>query len=267
MDISSCKLKSKIVFFVLVALIMGLPVACAPGEQQTSDSQLLSNASTSSHDTFCVSKHVRDFIKLNSERREAYALLSAGRSLSISRKMIAYEHAALVTLPLIEYPALEYQNRGVPLLCLDVVPVSETPSHIEALRIPDKPFEFFDGGALALNLLKHRLTWNEISLEAELDSALRKLSNDLNYNCLLRHFVESTLRTVRLTPKYRALSKKRGLKDPSNILSAFINSQILFFASASELDKQAAALQSEGIPILCNDLPVIPVEVSNLLNE
>ncbi|MFZ9521156.1 MAG: hypothetical protein ACO3A4_11835 [Silvanigrellaceae bacterium] len=244
-----------------------LTAACRSGGPSVNDAQILYTSPATFVESYCVSNHVREFINLNEERSKRYAELSDNRSLSISKKLIAYERIALATLPLIENQALKYQRAGVPLLCLDVVAMHSTPNMNENLKIPSKPFMYFDGGALSKKLLTQQLVGNEVLLEKELENALARLNENHSYNCLLRHFVESTLRTVRLVPKYRAASKKRGLPNPSLILSAYINSQILFFGTATQLDLEAAPLQSEGIPVLCDDVPPIPLDVSELLND
>ena len=259
--------QAKSVARLITPCLILLTPACRPESEVANVSQLLSNSSTTAPEFFCVSKHVREFINLNSERSQRYAILSHGRSLSISNKLIAFERGALATLPLIENQALTYQRRGVPLLCLDVIATHETLDIVESQTLPSKPFQPFDGGALSKDLFRYRFSGKEEMLESSLEEALHKLNENSHYNCLLRHFVESTLRTVRLVPKYRLASRKRGLTDPSGILSTYINSQILFFFSAAALDKEAAPLQSKGVPILCNDLPAIPVDVSQLLNE
>jgi hypothetical protein len=228
----------------------------SPGEENAA--KVSESSATATH---CVSTHIREAITLNTERKPLYAKVSSNRSAAISTELMTMEWSMLASLPLIELPARAYQKKGIPILCLDVVSMSETPAFVERLDKPTSPFVPFDGLALSKSLMTTRLQYDERKLEEQLVAALAELETNRRFNCLARHFVESILRSVRLLPRYRAMSREQGLAEPNTILGTYINSQIASLAVASGIDHHAAPLQSEGIPILCNDVPPIPTEV------
>lgn len=217
-----------------------------------------------SEQTRCISRHIHEAIALNSERLPLYASASGGRSKAISQALLNLEKLVLATLPLIEKPAEKYQERGIPLFCLDVVPMSDTPAFIERVEPSEDSYVAFDGLRLSLALARSIVTRNSTKLEWQLEQALEVLNERKNFNCLTRHLVESILRSVRLTPMYRQMSSEAGLRDPAYLLRILINTQISALGLASHLDAQAAGLNAEGIPVICNDLPHIETDLEKI---
>ena len=84
---------------------------------------------------------------------------------------------------------------------------------------------------------------------------------------MTRHLLESILRSVRLTPVYQQMSAEKGLGDPGYLLRILINTQISALGLASHLDAQAAELNAEGIPVICNDLPHIETNLNEILGD
>lgn len=215
----------------------------------------------------CISHHIHEAIALNSERLPLYAAASDGRSVAISQALLNLEKLVLATLPLIEKPAEKYQERGIPLFCLDVVPMSDTPAFIERVETSEDSYVAFDGLSLSLALARSVVTKNDSQLEYQLGEALAVLAENKRFNCLTRHLVESILRSVRLTPMYRQMSSEAGLRDPAYLLRILINTQISALGLASHLDAQAAGLNAEGIPVICNDLPHIETDLEKVLAD
>lgn len=258
-----------------IAAVLGLKsviVACggnvANVSAHTSSSALsfVASIQSQSFETRCISKHIHEAIALNQERLPLYAAVSEGRSRAISRALLNLENLVLATLPLIERPAEKYQTQGVPLFCLDVVPMSDTPEFVEKATLPVDEFVPFNGLRLSLSLAQSVVRRDNDQLEQRLVTALDTLNQNKNFNCMTRHLLESILRSVRLTPVYRQMSAKKGLRDPSPLLRILINTQISALGLASHLDEQAAELNAEGIPVICNDLPHIETELEKILN-
>lgn len=218
-------------------------------------------------ETGCISKHIREAIELNKSRAPLYAKASDGRSQMISNLLVAAEKIALTTLPLLEKPAEEYQKRGVPLFCLDVVPMSGAKKFSERETQPSSKHEPFDGLGTSIHLAKFVLTKEAEKLEGHLQKVLEKLSSNPQYNCFSRHLVESLLRSVRLTPHYRRWSAEKGLRDPIFLIQTYVSSQISGLPKATVLDSMAAELNAQGIPIICNDVPHIETETEKIFAE
>lgn len=252
-----------------VHAVLSLSVGC--GKNSKNESSLASSstrgAGAVSFETRCVSKHIREAIELNEERLPLYAASSDGRTIPISDSLIKLEKLALRLLPAIENPAEEYQKKGIPLFCLDVVPMSLTASFKPMAERPTAPYKPFNGLSFSLSLAPLVLAGNNAALENKLEAELLKLNQQPNYNCMSRHMIESILRSVRLAPIYRRMSVERGLRDPIGLIRLYINAQIGALGVVAHLDDQAAKLNEEGIPVICNDVPYIETKLEKILTE
>ena len=264
-----CRGVGRSAVFVLQALV----VACGGDTfvnsplASAADFSLGASSLNESFETHCISRHIHEAIALNQERLPLYVAASAGRSRAISRALLNLEKVVFATLPLIENPAIKYQEQGVPLFCLDVVPMSHTPEFVEKVPLPLDEFVPFNGLGLSLSLAQSAVMQNQEQLEERLSRALETLSQNKSFNCMTRHLLESILRSVRLTPVYRQMSAEKGLRDPSHLLRILINTQISALGLASHLDQQAAELNAEGIPVICNDLPHIETDPNEFLAD
>lgn len=82
------------------------------------------------------------------------------------------------------------------------------------------------------------------------------------FNCLTRHFLESTIRSARLAVKYDQVARERGVRSPEKLMKRFLQMSFFAFGQAIALDRDAAELQAQGLPILCQDVPHIPFQAS-----
>jgi hypothetical protein len=231
----------------------------------------IENSSSTAHDEepqkHCVSHHLREAIALNSERLEKYFAVSGGMSLPVSLRLISIERAILLVVPALEIPAKFYQKRGVPVLCLDMVPMDNAPPFVERVSTPLEPYSPKSGQELQDKLTQLYGQGNLNPLEELLEAELADLQATPSYHCLTRHLLESILRSARLEPVYERMSRDRGLPKPNFISTTFIRAQIHQLKKAAEIDDQAAPLQAKGIPIICNDVPPIPTDVSELIKD
>ncbi len=255
----------------IVALLVALNFVSGCGKITKNESSIASSSAQKSEsatfETQCVSKHIREAIEINEERLPRYAALSEGRTIPLSESLIMLEKLALKLLPAIEKPAEEYQKKGIPLFCLDVVPMSLTASFKPSAERPSGPYKAFNGLAFSVSLAQLILAGNNAGLEEKLEAELVKLNEQPSYNCMSRHMIESILRSVRLAPVYRKMSAERGLRDPIGLIRIFINSQISALGLIAHLDDQAAQLNAEGIPVICNDVPYIETKLEKILTE
>lgn len=215
--------------------------------------------------TGCISKHLREAIQLNESRAPLYGEVSGGRSRHISYLLITLERLTLTTLRPIETAAEEYQKRGIPLLCLDVVPMTGARGFSERTLKPTDSYQPFDSISTSIELSGSILPGSDSTLEATLLRSLSILNKNTHYNCFSRHIIESLLRSVRLKPYYRRLSLEKGLRDPAPIIRTYVSSQIAALPAASLLDSQSAELNAQGIPIICNVVPNIETEIEKIL--
>ena len=264
-----CRVFGIIAVFFFHGLIVGCGSNAWNNSNHTASAHLsaVSSSREKSLKTHCISRHIHEAIALNHERLPLYAAVSEGRSRAISYSLLNLEKLVLATLPLIERPAEKYQEQGIPLFCLDVVPMSDTPQFMERVEAPERAFVPFNGLALSLSLAQAGVMQNKQQLEQRLERALETLNENKNFNCMTRHLLESILRSVRLTPVYQQMSAEKGLRDPGYLLRILINTQISALGLASHLDAQAAELNAEGIPVICNDLPHIETNLNEILGD
>ena len=226
-----------------------------------------STAQDSEPQKHCVSHHLREAIDLNSERLEKYFAVSGGRSLPISLRLVTLERAILLVVPALELPAKFYQKRGVPVLCLDMVPMKDAPPFVERVSTPVEAYASKSGPELQDKLTRLYDQGNLEPLEQALETELAQLHEAPSYHCLTRHLLESILRSARLEPVYARMSSERGLPAPNFISRTFIRAQIRQLTKAAQIDDEAAPLQAEGIPIICQDVPPIPTDVSESVKD
>ena len=259
-------MRHALLVFCFFASTLILLTSCGGKESDSStlDSGIEASAATaqdSEPQKHCVSHHLREAIDLNSERLEKYFAVSGGRSLPISLRLVTLERAILLVVPALEIPAKFYQKRGVPVLCLDMVPMADAPPFVERVSTPVEPYSPRSGRKLKDKLARLYDQGNLEPLEEALETELAELHETPSYHCMTRHLLESILRSARLEPLYERMSVERGLPKPNFISKTFIRAQIRQLTKATEIDDEAAPLQAEGIPIICNDVPPSPTDV------
>jgi hypothetical protein len=207
----------------------------------------------------CFLTHLDEAIALNRERRSRYEALTDGASLAISNRLITTERISRVAAIVMDDRARRWQRRGVDVLCDEFVSMDETPAfrdHSEPV-----PFESFvaQGGAgLALRLGDAWLDGGYTGLAAAAEYELELLADAPSFHCMVRHLLESIVRAANLAPIHVADAAALGLDSPAAISRDFIALQITSLALATGIDEDAAPIQAQGVPIICQDVPPIP---------
>jgi hypothetical protein len=76
---------------------------------------------------------------------------------------------------------------------------------------------------------------------------------------MLRHLLGSALRISNQAPRYEAQARAARIRaSPGAISRTMLDLHLRMLGEAARLDRAAAPLQAEGIPILCQDVPPIP---------
>lgn len=264
MEFRSKKFRVQAIFLLSVFQML---ISCNSESQRNADSSQFKYQSPQKIETDCIRNHLSEAIHLNTERSALYSAASEGRSEAVSNKILRMESVMMVMLPLIEVPARYFQNRGVPVLCKDVVPMSGAAEFVAKTEPPEADFESISGWSLARELIAARFDDNPDAFDELLESKLKDLSNKPYYNCLTRHFLESILRAARLGPIYLQMAQERDLFSPRPIILNYLYSQILSLPLVTAIDDDADILHKEGIPVICRDVPVIPVDIEGILGE
>jgi hypothetical protein len=207
-----------------------------------------------------MERHLREAAALNRARMPLYDSLTDGRSRGISRRLIWTERLALPVAWWVDWRARRFQREGIRIVCDDFVPMATTPGF--RARMDDPPLAEFvpaDARRIRRTVERARRRGGFPAASEALVAELERLSSAPAYHCMLRHLLESALRISNQAPRYQAEAQARGLIDsPAGLSRTLLDLHLALLGEAARLDRRAAPLQAEGIPILCQDVPPIP---------
>lgn len=212
----------------------------------------------------CFSEHLDAAIKQNRQRRSLYASITDGKSKSVSNSLIFAEKIAYLYSKGLNKKLRKYREAGIAILCLDFIKMSQSPTYL-GKQDPPK-LKYSEVRVHNLKSMKEELKslveeerYHEVTdfIEAEISDS----PHYENYNCLLKHVLESLGRTSYLTPFYIKHAKSLGLKPPKKLLNRYLKMNISALSFSNFLDKKAAKFQEKGIGILCRDVPHIPLRL------
>jgi hypothetical protein len=175
-----------------------------------------------------------------------------------------YERLGLPLARLFDFRAKSFQSRGIGIMCEEFVSMDLAPEFsrepLPKISVPDivssyKPNQIREEAYKAL--ADEGLQGMEQVIEREINL----LSSTPRFMCLTRHIYESTLRAIRLAPVHEQKAAALKMESTQKLSLDFIKLQWSTLAQFHELDIEAAPIQADGIPILCNDVPPIPVNL------
>ncbi len=208
----------------------------------------------------CFQRHLREAIQLNRERLPLYSRLTQGASERISRRLIWSERLALPVAWYVDRRASRYLRAGIPLVCDEFVSMELTPGFRARSPAAPQPLTAFRAADTRDLRRAVRGSYRESGfpgVSAVLEAELRLLEEAPTYHCMLRHLLESALRIANLAPIQAARAEALGMDSPEGLSWLLLRLHLLTLADAARLDRIAAPLQAEGIPIICQDVPPI----------
>jgi hypothetical protein len=212
--------------------------------------------------------HLTDAIKINRHRMPLYSALTNGKSISLSQRLIASELFCLPFALFLDGITHDYRKNGILIGDLEYVDMKNIPEFQEKFSFTPEPISAFTR-VNTINL-KNSLTtaWDKIeaaedfaTLEMIALEQLKKLEQPRAYHCMMRHILESIARAANLAPQHDALAKTKGMKSTVSLSKWIIWGHFPAIGPAADLDADLAPLQSQGIPILFQDVPHIPTSV------
>jgi hypothetical protein len=210
----------------------------------------------------CMERHLREAAAMNAERMPRYDSLTAGRSRGISRRLIWTERLAVAAAWYVDWRARPFQREGIRIVCDDFVPMANTPAFRPRAADPPPPLSAFvpaDARRIRRAVARAQRRGGFPAASAVLEREVEQLSATPAYHCMLRHLLESALRISNQAPLYEAEARARGLAaSPADLSRTLLDLHLLSLGEAARLDRRAAPLQAEGIPIICQDVPPIP---------
>jgi hypothetical protein len=204
--------------------------------------------------------HLREALELNRHRAPLYHRSSNGQSAAISRRLIRSE---LLLLPLarwFDWRARRYHRAGVPLLqeifvpMESVEPMTFVPGPHRDRRVAPPP-----PASLRRDIWRAYGTGGWVGAREAAQRAIDAIERDQGVDCMVRHLLESARRIAEVAPVAVAESTRLALPSPAGLLRNLLRLHLWGLTPAARLDRDAFPLQRSGIPILCADVPPIPV--------
>ncbi len=210
------------------------------------------------------SDHLEAAIRLNRRRRDIYDRLSGGSSRSFSNTLIALERLTLLPAKLFDAWAKNFQEKGIPVLKDDFVPITEVKSPFAPPRwrgvADDAAAERIQGWLDTYRrALAKGLDANDFAgLAQTTHTLLSRLENveteSKTHWAMTKHMIESLGMGAMNAARYSAQSGG----ETQRFSRAFIRLQGLGLMGSVALDRKAQNLHARGIGILVNDIPDIP---------
>ncbi len=212
--------------------------------------------------TKCIRQHLKDAIKINKKRRPLYKALTDGKSKKLSNSLIFSEKLSLSYAFIFDLSAKKYQKRGIPLFCLDFIDMKEIADFQAGSEVPEYKYESLEKintKEIIANIKKSLKKRSFKGVQDYMQLELKNFEEEKKYNCLAKHVLESIQRSAFLAPHYIQASEMIGMKSPKKLLENNIKIQAMSLKIFSRIDKKAAKFQEEGVSIICNDIPHIPI--------
>ncbi|MBS1972130.1 MAG: hypothetical protein JSU04_17600 [Bdellovibrionales bacterium] len=213
-------------------------------------------------------RHIDDAMILNQARAPIYNRLSNGESAIVSEAMISFEKGLLRSASLADAAAFPFQLSGIPILCVDYIHMSETPSFRNSFAQGAPKLSQFH--PLNIQSVKTALTaaLQSDDFESMIEIAtqsIEELNKEPRFNCMVRHFLESARRIAGLAPQYQVMAGSRLSAYGTKFISKkILKGHIKSLDEAARIDLLSAPVQAQNIPIVCQDVPHIPT-APNLL--
>lgn len=212
----------------------------------------------------CFFEHVSEGREVNRERRDLYSEWAdqyglKRRAKLTSSALIALETSMLPMARIYDLRARKYQFTG--LFCDDFIPISETPNYSDInTQIPRLPYihklSFLEDFEARVRKEIKKENWAQVR---ELTLIALDHFPAAETHCLTRHFVESLGRIAALAPRHIRRARENGIESPSKLIASMIKFHLFGLGFAEKIDSLAAPLQYKGIPIVCQDVPFIPI--------
>lgn len=210
----------------------------------------------------CFSAHLYEAMSLNSSRASLYAAATGGDSRLISYTLLTSEALGWVMASFLELLAQPAWEAGIPVYCAEFVSMAETPqflSHNPQTPPPLTGFASQDSGAIQSAIRTAYDIGGYPEVFKTIERQLLMIAEPSGHHCLVRHVLESLARLAYLAPQYAKMAAGKGIfPDPMTLVNINFELQLQSLRLSAALDTRAAPLQSQGVPILCRDVPPIP---------
>jgi hypothetical protein len=205
----------------------------------------------------CFRQHLLEAIKLNKDAMVSYGKLSMGASDRIFRRLIRAERIGLIFALYLDRKAQIYVENGIPLFCEEFIPIELSLGQLTKFIPPEEDFQIVTWSYIKKKLETAIDEGNFEKIRDAASEGIRIFEKQPHFYCMLRHVFESIYRISHFAPLRIEASKEIGLPSPKKIILKLIRLHVRSLKASNQIDEWSAPLQSQGIPILCRELPRI----------
>ena len=217
----------------------------------------------------CFTTHVKEAMDLNHERLGPYVLAFESAehqrmSLDVSRQLISMEELLVPFAKYLDHRAKPYRKAGMDFMCREFIDIAETPDfdggNGKSLENPISTKTKVGGHRYKKNIKAFARAHNYAGIVEVTVARIEDLKQRFpKHFCLHRHFLESIARIAALAPGNIETAKSLGLPSPAKHINFLLTIHRIGLKTGERIDRDAIALQNAGVPIVCNDLPHIPL--------
>lgn len=205
------------------------------------------------HDNHCLRQHLSEALDANRDRRETYARLSNGRSERVSSVMIGMDRVGLGFADMLDGAGENVRGRrGVNIVCELVPSMAAAPALPQAagpaLRTPYEALPL-PKMRRALRALAKAHDWDGLAREAS--RYAEATGEQTQQHCFTRQAFRTLARLGQVIPEH-------GTAEAEAFGEKAVNIMLPMTRGSALVDKMAAETQSQGVPILCADMPRVP---------
>lgn len=212
----------------------------------------------------CFRNHMREAMHLNRTRRPLYNELSLWKSTPISNRLIFLEGLIKTTSYVYHnYDSLArpYQEAGINIVCDEYIEMKNAPAFRETFAEGAPKLENYepqDASAIKTSLIRALDEGGFEGVYRAAGAIAERLEREPRFNCLLRHTLDSVARIAWLAPGHVRAAKAKGLPSTASLSDMMIRDHLVLLSQIVDLDRKAAEVQAMNIPIICQDVPLIP---------
>jgi hypothetical protein len=225
---------------------------------------LVSGISIAAPSGGCFETHLKEALAINHAREAKYEAITSGRSKKVSESLMSLENRMLIYQRGMNYDRMsqKFDRDGIHVTCDSVVTMANIQEFRGHFAVPTHPVRSQADEVHPSDLPRLIAAYtagDDAKLRATLHEILERLARQPHTDCLYRHFLESMQRISALQPRHEAMAARKGLPSPGYIHRRMLFGHMLFLPTVVAIDAEARPFNLAGVPIICDDIPKIPL--------
>lgn len=216
---------------------------------------------------FCFRDHLQEAITLNTQRRSMYSQLTSGRSEAISNQLIRMEKTSLLLtyLPMnnFDHKLADFKKYNIDVTCEAFVSMKTVTDFNSTFTtgLPNADTAVANSDLIISKLEGLVSAQDTVLLKSLLLNIIQSLKVEPRLNCMTTHVLDSMARIVSLYPHWaNQITVENDQIKFQKIISNLLTNHLRSIKYTAQLDQKARPLQLAGLPIICQDVPVIQYE-------